>query len=83
MGRREELEIEFAKLTVQKQELENRLSALGGKAEDVTGLKEPPRIITAHEKLDEVESIRREIEVIEARKREIIEEKSKLPRKQR
>ena len=82
MGRREELESEWGKLTVKKQELENRLSELEGKAEAVTGLKEPPSITVTPEKLDEIEGIRRKIEAIEDKRREIMEEKSKLPRKQ-
>ncbi len=82
MGRREELESEWGKLTVKKQELEKRLSELEGKAEDLTGPKEPPRIIVTTEKLAQIDDIRREIEAIEAKRKEIMEETSKLPRKQ-
>lgn len=79
MGEREELNNQDSKLRVRKQELEKRLRELEGTGAHVSYGEKMEVVPISEERFAEIESVRREIDEINAKQREIIERLKNLP----
>jgi uncharacterized coiled-coil DUF342 family protein len=79
MGEREELSSLDSKLRVRKQELEKRLRELEGKGANVSYGEKMEVVPISEERHTQIESIRKEIDEINAKQREIVERIRKLP----